>query len=599
MNGKYVHRYMQPAYSVIRDKIASDECVILDGGVSTELQRLDLRDYHLSDSDLWGTWGLYHAPRAVLDVHRRYAAAGCDLITTNTWGIINAAKSPAKLNSPGAELQHWMDIARLGIGLARKAIETSGRTGHCSVAFSLSGDLDAAQTQGSLQLLKRVFAEDPPDLILVETLSLVPEDLSFPWLETILEWGYPVWLSFRRCRHGVCGVYGQHWGGPEGDLFGRSAGKFERLGVEALLINCLPISHVSGMIPWLRDFTDLPLGVYPNLGHYLDPDWKFDERVGPDDYADLALAWREEGAQIIGGCCGVMPEHIEGARLKLEGKRSGRPGFSSLAGTFSGHEETTSAAPPPIISEPWADAKDRVLFPLPFPRIVCEPSVFRPTPGSFQIWRYLFQQGIGEGKKCLDVGCGTGILTVQLALNGARLVEAIDVQQEAVANALTNAFRNDVSDRVQGKVVDLYAWLPEEKYEIIVASLYQMPVDPRGQVSGHRPADYWGRNLFDHLISLLPNLLEENGVAYVMQISALSQLRTAELLDGAGLQCKIVDFGFFAFSDIFLENLEQIGRVESQSDAFHLNFSEHNEMVLYLLEVTRKEEDQTSRPDYP
>lgn len=41
----------------------------------------------------------------------------------------------------------------------------------------------------------------------------------------------------------------------------------------ALLINCLPISHVPGMLPWLRDFTDLPLGVYPNLGRHLDLGW--------------------------------------------------------------------------------------------------------------------------------------------------------------------------------------------------------------------------------------------------------------------------------------------------------------------------------------
>ena len=55
-----------------------------------------------------------------------------------------------------------------------------------------------------------------------------------------------MWLSFRRCRHGVCGVFGQHWGPPEGDLFGRAARRFEEMGVGALLINCLPVDHVPG-----------------------------------------------------------------------------------------------------------------------------------------------------------------------------------------------------------------------------------------------------------------------------------------------------------------------------------------------------------------
>lgn len=581
---------MSRPYEAIKRKIDADECVILDGGVSTELQRLDLRDYRLSDSELWGTWALYHAPEAVLDVHRRFATTGCDLISTNTWGIIDAARNPIQPNTSGMELQHWMDVARLGIRLAREASETSSPGENCSVAFSLSGDLDEALAQGSLQLLKRVFSEDPPDLILIETLSLVPENLAFSWLETILEWGYPIWLSYRRCRHGVCGVYGQHWGGPEGDLFGRAAHRFQELGVDALLINCLPISHVPEMIPWLRDFTDLPLGVYPNLGHYLDPEWKFDEQVDAEAFANLAMEWRSEGAQIIGGCCGVMPEHIEEARRKLKGTRPGRPGVGTPAATGSENAEGLIQKPSVIMGRPWVDDQDQTLYPLPFPAIVCEPGVFQPTPGSFLTWKYLFQKGIGEGKSCLDVGCGTGILSVQLARNGARRVEAIDVQQEAVANTLTNAFRNNVSDLVHGNVVDLFAWLPENQYDVVVASLYQMPVDPRGQVSGHRPVDYWGRNLFDHLIGLLPELLAKDGVAYVMQISALGQLRTDELLEDAGLRGRVVDFGFFAFSEVFQENLKQIQRVEEQSDAFHLSFGEHNEMVFYLLEITPKDQ---------
>ena len=96
------------------------------------------------------------------------------------------------------------------------------------------------------------------------------------------------------------------------------------------------------------------------------------------------------------------------------------------------------------------------------------------------------------GKRCIDVGCGAGILTVQLALNGAREVVALDIEKAAVANTLTNAFRNDLADRVSGQVVDLYAYTPEETFDVVVASLYQMPTDPRGQLSKHRPVDYWG-----------------------------------------------------------------------------------------------------------
>ena len=575
------------AYQRIGRLITEDQCVILDGGGATELQRVGLPDFRLSDKGLWGTWALYHAPYAALEVHRRYVAAGCDVISTHTWAISGAPEMEARGMFGFTGPSRWMDIARLGVRLARQAIAEAGKTGQCLVAFSLNGDVDSAQRQGTLQFLTRVFAEDPPDLILLETLSLIRENLTFPAVEIMLQTGLPVWVSFRRCRHGVCGVYGQHWGGPEGDLFGRAAREFEKMGVGALLINCLPVSHVPGMLTWLRDFTDMPLGVYPNLGHYLDPGWKFDERVGPDEYAELALEWRAEGAQIVGGCCGVTPEHIAAARQKLADTKPGRPRAAGLSPTLPSIDAPAAGRTTRVL-QPWVDQQGRGLYPLPFPDTVCDPGVFRPTQGSFLVWKYLFRSGVGAGKRCLDVGCGTGILTVQLALNGAEHVHAIDIQSQAVANTLANAFRNGVADRVSGAVVDLYAYLPDRKYDVIVASLYQMPVDPLGEISGHRPADYWGRNVLDHLITLLPDLLEANGVVYLMQISILSQLQTVALLEEAGLDSKVIDFGFFHFSPIFYENIEQIRRVEQLSDAYHLIFGEEEVMVMYLLEVTHR-----------
>ena len=564
---------VQP-YAAIEQKLADGRCVVLDGGMATELQRALPSSARGARDDLWGTWALYRAPETVVEVHRSYVAAGSDVISTNTWSVLTDAKGG---NAGNSGLLHWMDIARTGIRLARTAAAEASSPR--AVAFSLSEDAETLARSGTTRLLAKIFDDEPPDLILLETLSLVREPETFDLVEGLLELGLPVWVSFRRCRHGVCGVYGQHWGPPEGDLFGRAARRFEEMGVGALLINCLPVDHVPGMVSWLRDFTELPLGVYPNLGHLTRELWRFDERIDPDAYARLALEWREEGAQIIGGCCGVTPEHVEAAASALEGTVAGRRRVAPLLDAASG--EAT-----PVV-ESWRDEQGRVLYPLPFPDLAVEPGVFVPTQGSYLLWKHLQRTGDGDGGTCLDVGCGCGILAVQLALNGASSVHAIDIDRGSVANTLANAFRNGVSDRVSGDTVDLFQWEPSDRFDLIAASLYQMPVDPYEEPSGHRPLDFWGRNLFDRFVALLPDLLTENGRALVLQLSVLGQLRTAELLSSHGLEARVVDYSFFPFGEVFESHAAQIARVEELSDAHHLAVGGDNVMIAYLLEVGR------------
>ena len=98
--------------------------MILDGGIATELGRRLPDAERGRDEALWGTWALVHAPDVVRDVHRSYVEQGCDVISTNTWGL--TAEMQSQRTGHLAPL-HWMDIARLGVEVGREAIEQAGR----------------------------------------------------------------------------------------------------------------------------------------------------------------------------------------------------------------------------------------------------------------------------------------------------------------------------------------------------------------------------------------------------------------------------------------------------------------------------------------
>jgi S-methylmethionine-dependent homocysteine/selenocysteine methylase/SAM-dependent methyltransferase len=569
-------------YERLARLIATDHPVIMDGATGTELIRVGGERPELEEH-LWGLTAILENPGDVKAVHRRYVEVGCDVICTDTWGLATALRNGQARLWETSEPIHWMDLARRGVRLAREAATEAQREDDVAVAFSINGDVDTPDGRETIRLLARAFEQDRPDLILVETLTLIRSS-TYATVEALLDTGVPVWLSFRRCRHGVCGVYGEHWGGPEGDAFGRAARRFEEMGVGALAINCVPPDHVTGMLAWLRDFTDLPLGVYPNLGYLSAAGWRQESGVGADEYAELALRWREEGAQIVGGCCGVGPEQIAAAKTALTDTKPGQARPDALPNEGVTTISTDTKRPP---ATRWADARGRVMYPLDLPDITVEPGVFAPTQGSFLVWKYFYREGIGAHQRCLDIGCGTGLLTVQLARNGAAHVHGIDIDPAAVKNTMANAFRNGVADRVSAAVQDLYPWVPEERYDVIVASLYQTPVDPFEPVVSHRPLDYWGRGLVDHLLRMLPEALADDGTAYVMQLSIIGERRTTQLLDRLGYQARVVDFGLFEFTELFKDARDQIERVEDLSDAYHLKLGATDVMAAYLLEITK------------
>lgn len=318
------------AYERLETRLARGESVLLDGGIGSELQEVGYPPLERRGTDhAWGTLALYEAPALVAEVHRRYVDAGADVIFTDTWLILQCPQAEVDgrvAAAPGT----WREKATLGVRLAREAIAERRRAGECAVVFTMRtirvplepggrAGMPIPVERDLLRDVARTIEREPPDLILVETMRDIPADLTFPDYEILLETGIPLWVAYRRTVGSQCRVDGRLFG-EDGDLFGRAAAKFEAMGIGAVLVNCLPPHRVRGVAPWLRQFTRLPLGGYPNIGQFRDRQWYWDGAPDPEALAREAVGWLDEGMQVVGGCCGVRPAHIAALRAALDAR---------------------------------------------------------------------------------------------------------------------------------------------------------------------------------------------------------------------------------------------------------------------------------------
>jgi S-methylmethionine-dependent homocysteine/selenocysteine methylase len=75
--------------------------------------------------------------------------------------------------------------------------------------------------------------------------------------------------------------------------------------------------EVAGQaLPILRRAWPGPLGAYPHVGDWTPPNWVFSE-ISPQAFADKVAPWVDDGAQVLGGCCGIGPTHIAALRKAL------------------------------------------------------------------------------------------------------------------------------------------------------------------------------------------------------------------------------------------------------------------------------------------
>ncbi|ODS40708.1 hypothetical protein BEH94_11085 [Candidatus Altiarchaeales archaeon WOR_SM1_SCG] len=144
-------------------------------------------------------------------------------------------------------------------------------------------------------------------------------------------------------------------------------------------------------------------------------------------------------------------------------------------------------------------------------------TVYEPSDDSYLLLENLPAK---KGDFYLDVGTGTGILAIELAKRGCRVV-AIDINKKAVELAKRNAKLNRIDNLIEFRKSDLFENVPEI-FDFIVFNTPYLPVSDKGTLAG---AWSGGKNFntIHRFLSGVGEHLKVNGKFEIL-ISSLTKL---------------------------------------------------------------------------
>ena len=304
--------------------LASDQPIVLDGGLATELES---RGHDLSDA-LWSARLLVDEPEEIAIAHLAYYLAGAAVATTASYQASFEAFAARGIGHDDAA-----GLMRLSVALAEAARDVflafgGGSAGpgrpELFVAASI-GPYGAMLADGSeyrgrygltveeLRAVHRerlaVLAATDADVLAVETIPEVEEAVAVSGLVAETP-GAAAWISFSCADGGHL-----RSGAPIEDAVRAVDGS---PGIVAVGVNCTPPEHIDELVARIAAVTRLPIVVYPNSGEGWDAGsktWLGTPHGAIDDVA--ARRWRAAGARLIGGCCRVTPEQVRGVASAL------------------------------------------------------------------------------------------------------------------------------------------------------------------------------------------------------------------------------------------------------------------------------------------
>ncbi|MFZ8199460.1 homocysteine S-methyltransferase family protein [Alteromonas portus] len=284
---------------------------ILDGGMGRELERVGAP----FKQPEWSALALMQAPELVREVHTHFLNAGATVITTNAYALVPFHIGETAFNKQAFSLaESAAKLAREAVTFQQHKSDKLSVAGCVPPAFgSYRPDLfDAGRVAEILTPL--IKAQAPfVDIWLIETACSIEEANAVVSLIKDLS-SLPIWLSFSL----------QNRASSNEPMTLRSGEPLEKITpllnhVDSVLFNCSQPEEMESALAITRQLNEnIATGAYAN---------SFSERkrqheanailselrndITPERYADYAQSWIAAGASIIGGCCGIGPEHIK------------------------------------------------------------------------------------------------------------------------------------------------------------------------------------------------------------------------------------------------------------------------------------------------
>ncbi len=299
----------------LQQRIAGGELILLDGATGTELERRGVP----MDDHAWSAAAISTHPEAVRAVHEDYIRAGTDVVTANSFSTA----------------RHQLEAAGLGDrfrALNARAVELACQArDHAAdrpvaVAGSISSvffELEHVRPIGEAGFREQaeILAEAGADLMMLEMMWDARHSPAA--VRAAVATGLPVWIGFssRLDDDGAIMAFSEKY---HGTLTSVLDPLLAIGGASVANIMHTEAEEVLPALSLLKDRWSGPIGVYAHSGRFVMPHWQFNDVISPEDYLAHARLWVEAGAQLVGGCCGIGPDHIRLLKQELPARVPGR-----------------------------------------------------------------------------------------------------------------------------------------------------------------------------------------------------------------------------------------------------------------------------------